>query len=489
MKRKLISIALVFVLCFSLAACGSKKDNKDTSVDANKENTQTPTKEPEATKAEGEAANEETPDYSMSLDQIELGKYTDITATIKFATHRTDLVDNGRFTEYVAEFNKVYPNIKVEYEGITDYKETMDIRLTQKDWGTMCMIPTSIDKVDLGTYFEPIGSYDVFKDIYNFCDDKAFDNVVYGLSSTGNAQGIVYNKKVFETAGISSLPKTPDEFLDCLQKIKDTGAAEDPYYSNYKDDWAISQWNAHIGGSTNGDPEYYNNMLPYQKNPFGPTDDFTGPYSAYYLIYNIAARGLCEEDPVTTDWEGCKGRINRGEIGVMAMGSWAVTQFQQADSNPQDIGYMPFPLTINGKQYASAGADYCYGININADEVTKFAAKIYTKWLVEQSNFSYNEGGIPILKTGAYPEVLNAFSGVEFIVNNPAAAGEEDTFNAINAESEMNINVDGKKAQYVFWEGFKASKGESAKTLEDLMAEFNEAWSDAQSSLGIEVKY
>ena len=489
MKRKLLSFALVLTLCFSLTACGSKNGNKESSADANKESTQTPTKAPEVTKATDEDENSETPDYSMSLDEIELGKYTDIAATIKFATNRTDLVDNGRLAEYAAEFNKIYPNIKLEYEGITDYKETMDIRLTQKDWGTMCMIPASIDKVDLGTYFEPIGSYNVLDGIYNFADEKTYNNVVYGLACTGNAQGIVYNKKVFEAAGITSLPKTPDEFLDCLQKIKDTGAAKDPYYTNYKDDWAISQWNAHIGGSTNGDTEYYNNILPYQKNPFGPTEDFTGPYATYYLIYNIAARGLCEEDPVTSDWEGCKGRINRGEIGVMAMGSWAVPQFQQADSNPQDIGYMPFPLTINGKQYASAGADYNYGINVNVDEVTKFAAKIYMKWLVEQSNFSYNEGGIPILKTGAYPEVLNAFSGVEFVVNKPATAGEEDTFNAINAESEMNLNVDGKKEQYLFWEGFKASKGEAAKTLEELMAEFNEAWSNAQAALDIEVKY
>ena len=44
---------------------------------------------------------------------------------------------------------------------------------------------------------------------------------MYGIPSTGNAQGIVYNKKVFEAAGITTLPKTPDEFLDDLQKIKD----------------------------------------------------------------------------------------------------------------------------------------------------------------------------------------------------------------------------------------------------------------------------
>lgn len=489
MKKRVLSFALACSLVFAMVGCGTS-DKKTSGDDAKV--TKTPTTQGEVT-----AGGEETKDpTSLSFNDIKLGELTDTTATIRFITHRTDLLAEENkdtlnlLTEYAAEFNKTYPNIKIEYEGITDYKETMEIRLTQKDWGDMCMIPASVDKADLGTYFESLGAYDAMKDIYNFADEKAFNNVVYGLSSTGNAQGIVYNKKVFERAGITTLPKTPDEFLDCLQKIKDTKAAVDPYYTNYKDDWAISQWNAHIGGSTTGDPDYYNNKLPYTKNPFGPTADFTGPYATYYIIYNIAARQLCETDPVTTDWEGCKARINNGEIGVMAMGSWAVSQFQAAGPNPDDIGYMPFPLTINGNQYASAGADYCYGINVHADDNTKLACMIYMKWLVEQSNFSYNEGGIPTLKTGAYPPVLDAFKGCEFVVNSAPLAGEEDTFNNINTESEMGINVDGKKEQYLFWEGFKAAQGDSsAKTLDELMAEFNKAWTDAQDSLEIEVKY
>lgn len=56
---------------------------------------------------------------------------------------------------------------------------------------------------------------------------------MYGIPSTGNAQGIVYNKKVFEAAGITTLPKTPDEFLDDLQKIKDYDPSIDPLYTNY----------------------------------------------------------------------------------------------------------------------------------------------------------------------------------------------------------------------------------------------------------------
>ena len=40
------------------------------------------------------------------------------------------------------------------------------------------------------------------------------------------------NKKVFEQAGVTELPKTPDEFLDALQKIRDNTDAI-PLYTNF----------------------------------------------------------------------------------------------------------------------------------------------------------------------------------------------------------------------------------------------------------------
>ena len=60
----------------------------------------------------------------------------------------------------------------------------------------------------------------------------------------------------------------------------------------------------------------------------------------------------------------------------MVLGSWAFTQMQGTGPNPDDIGYMSFLITINGKQYASAGPDYCFGININASDDNNYPAAI-----------------------------------------------------------------------------------------------------------------
>ena len=57
---------------------------------------------------------------------------------------------------------------------------------------------------------------------------------------------------------------------------------------------------------------------------------------------------------------------------------------------PTDGRYIPFPISVNGKQYASSGADYCFGINVNASDDEKQAALVFVKWMTEKSGYAYN---------------------------------------------------------------------------------------------------
>jgi ABC-type glycerol-3-phosphate transport system substrate-binding protein len=428
---------------------------------------------------------------ALSYADVELGKTgTDISATIKLLTHRTDMLQDGysgvTFAKYLAEFNKVYPNIKVEIEGITDYASVSLLRLQGGNWGDIMMIP-AIDKKELKNYFVSFGDLATMEKQIKFATNWEYEGQVYGIPSTGNAQGVLYNKKVFKQAGITKLPKTTDEFIAALKLIKEKTDAI-PLYTNYAAGWTMGAWDAYLGGSATGDADYMNNVLLHTKNPFQNYGDGTHAYAVYKVLYDAAANKLIEDDYTTTDWEGCKGMINRGEIGTMVLGSWAFTQMQGAGPNPDDIGYMSFPITIKGKQYASAGPDYCFGINAKAADVNKNAAMIFVKWFTEKSGFAYNEGGIPISAgDNNYPAAYAAFSenNVAFVSDNPAAAGESDLFNELNSESELNINAGGNlKVQQIIEH---ASNG--TKTFDAIMDEWNKAWSDAQKSEGVEIKY
>ena len=424
------------------------------------------------------------PVFADGYADITLGEdYTDLETTITVFNHRTDLdsEDYGGVTwkEYLEAFHEMYPGIQVDITTDTNYADDALTHLQSGDYETVMMIP-AVDKADLSIYFMSFGDLETMSGLINYASQWAYEDEVYGVPSTATAQGIVYNKKVFEEAGITELPKTPDEFIEALRKIKENTDAI-PLYTNYAAGWTMGAWDAYIGGNATGDPAYLNQKLIHEKDPFRDYGDGTHAYAVYKILYDAVAEGLIEDDYTTTDWEGCKGMINNGEIGCMVLGSWAYPQMEAAGPNAEDIGYMPFPISIDGQQYAAAGPDYCFGINVNASEDEKNAALVFVKWMTEMSGFSYNEDGLPIV--AGSDETKLDFKDVTFVQDEPAVAGEEDLLNELNMESELNINNGGNtKIQEIIEH---ASNGDME--FDEIMAQWNALWSDAQDSCGVEV--
>ncbi|MCR4739706.1 MAG: ABC transporter substrate-binding protein [Lachnospiraceae bacterium] len=477
--KKALAVLLTSAMTLSMAACGAPAadtapaDNADAAVEE--------AAEPEEEAADTTEAPAEAGD--LSYTSLSLDDNKDLTATIKYIHHKTDREEDGTMAAMIAEFNKEFPNITVETEGVTDYAEDALLRLTTGDWGDIMHIP-AVDKSDLATYFMPLDTLDNLSQELNFVSSWSFDGLCYGIPYMANAQGVLYNKAVFDKAGITELPKTPTEFLEDLQKIKDNTDAI-PLYTNYAAGWTMGAWDAYMGIVTNGDDTYMNQKLAHTAKPFEDPGDDTGAYNLYRILYDACANGLIEDDYTTTDWEGYKGMLNRGEIGTMVLGSWAYAQMQEADSHPEDVGYMPFPMTVGGTQYVAAGGDYNYCINVNSSDDNKLASLIFIKWMTEKSDWCYNEGGYTVVKGGKNPDMYAAFDGCTVLSDQDAIAGEETLLNDMNAESELSINAGGNdKVQKIVESGVTGSE-----SFDDLMAEWTQKWNDAQEELGVEVLY
>lgn len=480
--RKVLALTLAAAMTLSLTACGGSDEGG-----AEAPATETPAADDGAAAEtpaadDGDEAAAPAASSGVTYASINLGEdYKDLTTTIKFIHHKTDREEDGTISDLIAKFNELYPNIMVETEGITDYQEDALLRLSAGDWGDVMFIP-AVDKAELSTYFIPFGTVEEMSEYVNFADEWMYDNMCYGIGFMGNAQGILYNKKVFADAGITELPKTPDEFIAALQAIKDNTDAI-PLYTNYAAGWTMGgQWDAFLGAITTSDETWLNQKFVHTAEPFKDNGDGTGAYALYKILYDAVEKGLIEDDYTTTDWEGCKPMINNGEIGCMVLGSWAIAQMKAAGDHPDDIGYMPFPITVGGKQYATAGPDYSYAINANASEENQAAAMVFVKWMVEESGWCEIEGGYPISKTAPASFV---FEGVEVVRNIPALEGEEDFLNEMNAESELSFNAGGDaKVQRIVEAAFTG-----VETFDDIMADWTQVWNDAQEACGIEVLY
>ena len=91
---------------------------------------------------------------------------------------------------------------------------------------------------------------------------------------------------------------------------------------------------------------------------------------------------------------------------------------------------------------------------------------------------------MPIDKNGEYPDLYAAFDGIDMVADADALEGEATLMSELNSESELNINAGGNtKVQEIIEHGFNHDKD-----FDDIMADWNEAWSEAQETLNVEVK-
>lgn len=387
-------------------------------------------------------------------------------------TNRTDIVDTV-FQDYAKKFNEKYPDIKVEFEAITDYEGQVKIRMNSTEYGDVLLIPNDVPVQELGNYFEPLGTIDELSKKYLHVDEDAYENNVYGIPVVVNAQGIVYNKKVFEDAGISEIPTTPEAFIEALKKVKEKTNAT-PYYTNYAAGWPLTQWEPNRL-SIAGVEDYVNVQMANMDDPFSEGKPH---YILYKLMHDIVKEGLIEEDPLTTDWESSKKMLANGEIATMVLGSWAITQIQDIAEKPDDISYMPFPYNHEGKQYSESSGDYKIGINKNSEN--KEAAQAWLDWFINESNYALDNGGISPVIGEELPDTLVSFDdlGVKLLRNAPAQEGQEGWVDAIDNEGEIGLFQPEFKQRII-----ESAIGNTDESFDDIMKDLNNKWKEARAKV------
>ncbi len=461
-----MTILLAAAAAFSLTACGTGNSPGETSAAAYRPVGNTPATavtEPAATSVNV---------YGKTFEQLEVGTdATDLTADIRILTGDTDLI-GSTFRDYVAEFQKMYPNITVVYEGFASYDTDVPPLLENDGWGDICMISPSISGSSLSADFLSYGSEESLSKTYRFVSQYTGDGQVYGIPSGGTVNGIAYNKSVFTKAGITALPKTPDEFLSDLKRIKDTTDAV-PLCTNYGIGSMISYWDTYIGVDSTGDASYLYRVLPDAANPFSDRKDGTGPYAVYSILYNAAKGGLIENIGVSPDPETNKSLLAGGGAGTMALDSSAVLRI----AGGGDIAYMPFPVSVNGTQYTSVTPMSGYGINIHSTPENRLAAMLYVKWLTESSGFANCRGCIPVLIGEPYPDFLAAFKGVTLSSNLPASEGQEVLFDKVNTDSGLFLLSDQSRVSDLI-----TAAGDDKIVFSDVMNLWNTVWMNGMAA-------
>ncbi|WP_426502439.1 ABC transporter substrate-binding protein [Dactylosporangium sp. McL0621] len=392
-----------------------------------------------------------------------------VSGDITVLTHKTDLAGDGTLDRYAAEFNKTYPNVHVKFEAISDYEGAVKIRMNSDNYGDVLMIPAAVPVPDYPKFFAPLGGQGELAQKYRFVDKGTVDGQVYGVAINGNATGIVYNKAVWQQAGITAWPKTFDEFRADLRAIKTkTGAT--PLYTIYHEGWPMTAWQSYLG-SGSCDTKANDNLAT------DPAPWAAGKEMAQIdrLLYDVVHDGLVETDPTTTAWDAAKSQIATGKTGTLMLASWAISQMQQAaklaGTDPANIGFMPWPAQPGGHYCALDSPDYLQGVSIHSKH--KEAARAWLDWFVDKSTYAQDQSLLPTLRSGALPATLQAYqgAGVQFV---ELSQDKNALVSKIDNESEIGLSKPDYRQHIV-----DLARGAAGGGLDAYFAELNKKWAAA----------
>jgi multiple sugar transport system substrate-binding protein len=157
----------------------------------------------------------------------------------------------------IPAFEKQFPNIKVEQQAVP-YDEFHKKLLTAIAGGTAPdVIRSDIIWVPEFAEMGALVALDELMPDFATLKAKVFAGPLstnfwkghyYGLPLDTNTRALMWNKEMYDAAGVSAPPKTMDEFLDMCQKIKALGKDKYCFADGGTYAWAVNPWIWSFGG-------------------------------------------------------------------------------------------------------------------------------------------------------------------------------------------------------------------------------------------------
>ena len=306
--------------------------------------------------------------------------------------------------ELIKRFNEEYPDVTVNYESVP-FAEAQNKFKTAAASGSgapdilraeVAWVP---EFASLG-YLYSLEGTELLEDKDDFLEtplsSNVFDGQTYGVPQVTDTLALMYNKKLFEEAGIEAAPTTWAEVQEAADKLKKV-KAEGIYINS--------------GG-------YF--TLPFI---YGEGGDIVDPEAKTIDINSDAAvAGITEAQklvksgaavkPVANDPYGTMMTLfKEGKVGMIINGPWEVNAI---DSDPnfggfENLGVAPVPA--GSAQAGAPVGGHNYVIYEGMDEKKAEAAIAFVKFMSSAESQAYIAGELGLLPTRAsayeLPEVMD----------------------------------------------------------------------------------
>jgi raffinose/stachyose/melibiose transport system substrate-binding protein len=196
------------------------------------------------------------------------------------------------------------------------------------------------------------------------------DGKLYGMPMNVEGYGLIYNKALFEKAGISGEPKTLTELKDAVEKLKAAGIT--PFEAT-NEWWSMGIHLVNVGLAHQPDPKQFIEDLKAGKQSIKGNEVFMQWLDLVDLIFNNA-----QEDKMTTDYATQVADFASGKAAMMLQGNWTQGDIDKIDP-ALSLGVLPLPIN-DEEGTILVGVPNNYIVNSKSEHPEE--AKAFLNWLV-----------------------------------------------------------------------------------------------------------
>ncbi|PAD74398.1 ABC transporter substrate-binding protein [Paenibacillus campinasensis] len=296
--------------------------------------------------------------------------------TVTIFQFKTEIVDG--LNELKVEFEKEHPNIKLDIQtvgGGADYGAALKTKFASND---------APDIFSNGGYAEMDMWFDRLEDLSDqpwvpdlvemAAKPMTKDGKVYGMPMNLEGWGYIYNKDLFEQAGITEMPKTYSQLEEASKKLEAIGVI--PFANAYQEWWLLGNQGINPAFDLQEDPDAFIQGLNEG------TETFVG--NKYFEEWAKLMQLTLEygnKNPLTTDYNTAISLLATEQAAMMQNGNWAQTEIDAI--NPDlNLGFLPMPLGENAEENDAINVGVPANLVVNKDSDSKEEAKIFLNWLV-----------------------------------------------------------------------------------------------------------
>ena len=327
--------------------------------------------------------------------------------------------------ELIEEYKNVAPNVTINYETTqNDYPTLLKAKLNS---GEVPDIFSSTSGKEIDTYLEY--SYDLSEEPIMTTMDPAVAAAMsstenggtgcYGFAIKGNYFGVLYNKDIFEQAGIEKFPETITELKDAAEKISALGIK--PFTTGFAEWWVFKHtYQNFVNAAADGAGISTAELVAKFENGEAKVKDYPELYENYFdFIDFVAANG--DDKPLETDLAAEEAAFASGQA-AMTIGQGAWIEADCLAINPDlKIGFNGYPVTEDAAECkVVSGSDQA--LHVYKDSPNLQATLDFVNWWYTSD---YGKAWFNDVAGVVPPIVSDAESEFEVIKQGSALAAEK----------------------------------------------------------------